>query len=68
MSEFRFAEPHFVHGLWVIAAFVVLLIGLERRGGSALERLVGAALQGRLVKRPGSLRRGLRIGLVRKAC
>lgn len=64
MSEFRFAEPHFVHGLWVIAAFVVLLIGLERRGGSALERLVGAALQGRLVQRPGSLRRGLRIGLV----
>ena len=64
MSEFRFAEPQFVHGLWAIAAFIVLLAGLERRGGSALERLVAVPLQGRLVLRPGSLRRGPRIGLL----
>lgn len=64
MSEFRFAEPEFVHGLWAVAAFVVLLVALERRGGSVLEGLVGAPLQARLVQRPGSLRRGLRIGLL----
>jgi Ca-activated chloride channel family protein len=64
VSEFRFAEPHFVHGLWGVVAFVALLIVLERRGGSALEGLVAAPLQSRLVQRPGSWRRGLRIGLV----
>ena len=62
MSEFRFAEPPFVHGLWGVVAFVALLIVLERRGGSAPAGPVAAPLQSPLVQRPGWWRRGLRSG------
>lgn len=64
MSDFRFADAQFVHALWGVAVFVGLLLWLERRGGNALERLVAAPLQDRLVERPGSWRRTLRVLLV----
>ena len=61
MSEFRFAEPGWVHGLWSVLGFVALLFWLDRRGGGALDRLIGSALQQRLVQRPGLFRRRMRI-------
>jgi Ca-activated chloride channel family protein len=64
VSEFRFAEPQWAHALWGLLAFVLLLFWLERRGGSALGRLVSGPLQSRLVARPRSGRRQLRIVLI----
>jgi Ca-activated chloride channel family protein len=64
VSEFRFAEPQWAHALWALVAFVVLLFWLERRGGSALGRLVAGPLQSRLVARPSPGRRQLRIVLI----
>ncbi len=64
MSEFRFAQPEWLHGLWGVLAFVALLFWLERRGVGALDRLIGAALQPRLVRRPTRLRRRMRLALL----
>jgi Ca-activated chloride channel family protein len=64
VSEFRFAEPEWAQALWGVLALVVLLIWLERRGGSALDRLVSGALQARLVARPSAWQRYLRIALL----
>ena len=64
MSEFRFAEPGFVHGLWAVLGFALLLIALERRSGGALARLVGPSLRGRLLEGPANWRRMARIGLL----
>ena len=61
MSEFRFADPDWVHGLWWVLGFVALLFWLDRRGGGALDRLLGSALQQRLVQRPSPFRRRMRI-------
>jgi len=64
MSELHFAEPQWVHAVWVVAAAMIALIALERRGGRALERLVSPALQARLVTRPTPLRRWLRLAFL----
>ena len=64
MSDFRFAEPGWIHAFWGLFAFLALLVWLERRGGDALAQLVSAALQDRLVARPGPGRRRLRLALL----
>jgi Ca-activated chloride channel family protein len=64
VSEFQFAEPQYIHGIWPVLMVVAGLAWLERRGGHALGRFVGPALQGRLVSRPTRLRRSLRIVLL----
>ncbi|MDJ0864636.1 MAG: VWA domain-containing protein [Myxococcota bacterium] len=64
MSGFRFAEPGWVHALWVVVAYAALLLWLETRGGRALDRFVSPALQARLVRRPSPLRRRLRLLLL----
>ncbi|NRA06834.1 MAG: VWA domain-containing protein [Myxococcales bacterium] len=64
MSEFRFAEPGFVHVLWIVLALALILVALERRSGGALGRLVGPSLRARLVEGPANWRRFARIGLL----
>jgi len=64
VSDFRFAQPQFVHAIWAVIAFVSLLFWLERRSGGALDRIVGSGLQSRLVRRPNSWRRYARIVLL----
>lgn len=63
-SPVYFAHPEFVHGLWIWACAVLALVLLERRGSDALDRLVGTALQDRLVDRPSRWRRWARVGLI----
>ena len=63
MSGLHFAEPQWVHALWVLIAFVGLLIWLDRRGGAALEQLVGLRLQARLIQRTSVLNRRLSLVL-----
>jgi Ca-activated chloride channel family protein len=64
MSELHFAEPQWVHAVWIVAAALIALIALEHRGGRALESLVSPALQPRLVTRPTPLRRWLRLAFL----
>lgn len=60
MSEFRFAEPQLIHGLWGVLVAIAALAWLDRRGGQALSRFVGEPLHEHLVSRPTPLRRSLR--------
>ncbi|MEE8141658.1 MAG: VWA domain-containing protein, partial [Planctomycetota bacterium] len=64
MNDFRLAEPHYVHALWLVIAVVALLFWLERRGGSALNRFLSPHMQSRLVRRSSATRRYLRIALL----
>jgi Ca-activated chloride channel family protein len=64
VSEFRFAEPEWVHVIWGVLAFGALLVALDRRGGDAVARLVGRTLAARLVHGPSSARRLARIALL----
>ncbi len=64
MSEFRFAQPQWLHALWGVLAFVGLLFWLDLRGAGALDRLMSNRLQQRLARRPSSFRRRLRIALL----
>ncbi len=64
MSEFRFAEPEWIHLQWGVLAFSAWLLWLESRRGGALSQLVSSALQDRLVRRPTSWRRRARIVLL----
>ena len=59
--DVHFAAPQWVHLLWIVLAFVVLLAWLERRGGDALDRFVGVALLPRLLAGPSSGQRAARI-------
>ncbi len=60
----HFAHPEMLAVVWAWLALVALLVLQERRGGSALDRLVGLGLQERLVDRPSRWRRWSRLGLL----
>ena len=57
MDEFRFAELSWVHAMWIVMLVAIVLIGLEMRGRSILDRLVSTLMQNRLVSRISLSRR-----------
>ncbi len=61
MSGIHFAEPQWVHLLWVVLAVAALLAWLERRGGSALSRFISRNQQPHLVRQTSSGRRATRL-------
>ena len=63
-SPLHFAHPEWLALLWIWLVVVLVLVVLERRGSDALDRLVGLALQDRLVDRPAAWRRWTRIFLL----
>lgn len=64
MSDLRFAEPAFVHGLWVVAVLLVGAFWLEGRGGRLLGAFVAPAMQARVVRRTPAWRRRARLVLI----
>ena len=64
MNEFRFAEPGWIHLLWLVAAIAGALVFLEFRGRSVLERFVSRSMQSRLVRRSTLVRRMSALGLI----
>ena len=64
MTGLTFAEPQFVHGLWLVGLLGVILVGLELRRNHLLDLFVAPAMQSRGVEQPGDWRRGLRVGLL----
>jgi Ca-activated chloride channel family protein len=68
MSDFRFADPQFVHALWGVAALAMVLIALERRAGSQFRALVSDALKAQLVVGPTAGQRYARHAFLILAC
>jgi Ca-activated chloride channel family protein len=64
VSEFRFAQPQWIHALWGVLVFVALLFWFDLRGAGALDQLIGDTLKRRLVRSPSVLRRRMRIALL----
>lgn len=64
MSDFRFAEPHWIHLIWLVILFTGMLIWLGQRGVASLDRLISPLMQKRLIIRPSRLRRLCVIGLI----
>ncbi len=64
MNEFRFANPSWIHGLWAVALVAGVLVLLELRGRSVLERFVSRLMQPRLVRRTSLPRRLSALGCV----
>ena len=64
MSDFRFANPNWIHAIWLVAALVVLLFWLDWRRGDVLSRLLSATMQSRLVQKLSPTRRWLSIALL----
>ena len=64
MSDFQFAEPHWIHLIWLVFLFLGLLIWLDQRGSVKLDRLISPLMQRRLVLRPSRWRRLFVIGLI----
>ena len=61
MTDIHFAAPEWIHLLWAVLAFVVLLAWLERRSSDALDHFVAAALLPRLLTGPSGGQRVARI-------
>ena len=61
MTDLYFAEPQWIHGLWVVLVFFLLMIWLERRSGGDLSQFVSKVLQPRLVRSASITRRMIRI-------
>ncbi len=57
MSDLQFAAPEWAYAFWAVLAALATLFWLERRGGHALARFVGPALQAQLVVMSTPLRR-----------
>lgn len=64
MTALDFADPTRVHLLWLVVAMTAALLWLDARGSQSLQRLVAPSLLARLVTRPSTTRRRLRIALL----
>ncbi len=64
MNDFRFANPDWVHAIWLVLAIAGLLVFLELRGRSVLDNFLSRIMQSRLVHRASIARRLTTIGLV----
>jgi len=58
-----FANPHFVHMLWLVAAITGLMMWLEFHGSTRLGGFLSRAMQNRLVSRPTTRRRLLKTAM-----
>ncbi|MFK7738148.1 MAG: VWA domain-containing protein [Pirellulaceae bacterium] len=63
MGEFRFANPEWLHACWGVLLLGGILVWLELRGRSLLDRFISPQMQERLVRQPKLFRRLLAIGL-----
>ena len=64
MSEFQFAQREWLHAIWGVLAIAALLVGLELRGQSLLDRMISPLMQGGLVRRNSLSRRLTAISLL----
>ena len=64
MMGYEFADEKWSLLIWVVVAFVVILVWLDQRGRVGLERFLSSPMQKRLVNRPKRSRRLMRILLL----
>lgn len=63
MTEFRFAEMNWLFGVWGVLLLAAVLVALEFRGRSLLDRMVSPWMQSRLVSKTSLTRRIIAIAL-----
>lgn len=63
MNDFQFADMRWLHAIWGVAVIVGVLVVLELRGRSLLDRMVSPLMQSRLVSKISLTRRLAGIGL-----
>ncbi len=68
MSDFRFAEPAWIHALWGVLALALVLILLERRAGGQFKALVSDLMRAQLVVGPTAGQRYARHAFLIFAC
>ena len=64
MTDFRFANPEWIHGLWAVLLLVTLMVALDLRGRTALLRFLTVRMQARLAHRVSWERQGVTLALV----
>ena len=64
MNEFQFAQREWLHAIWGVLIFAALLVALELRGQSLLDRMISPLMQGGLVRRTSRARRLTAISLL----
>ena len=64
MNGLSFAEPQWIHLLWAVVAFVVLLGWLDRRGADALGKFMTPVLQTRLLSQASRRQRVVRLAFL----
>ena len=67
MTDWRFAEPQWIHLTWAVLVLTMLLLWLDHRGSRGLEQFLSTLMHKRLVCRPSATRRTVRILLLAAA-
>ena len=67
MTDWRFAEPQWIHLTWAVLVLTMLLLWLDHRGSRGLEQFLSTLMHKRLVRRPSAVRRTVRILLLAAA-
>ena len=62
--DLLFAEPKWIHLIWLVVAGTAVLFALDQKGSRDLDRFLSALMQQRLVSRPKRSRRLLRIAFL----
>lgn len=57
MIDFQFENPSWLHAIWGVVALAILLVALELRGTSLLQRFMSTRMQGKLLRQVGLARR-----------
>ena len=68
MTDLHFAEPQWVHLLWVVLCFIAYLVWLERREMDALDQLVGTPLRKHLLVETSRGQRAARLLFLSAVC
>jgi len=66
--DLRFAQPQWVHLIWLVVALVLALFWLDRRGAGSLDRFLSLIMQQRLLTRHAPWRRASKILLLGLTC
>lgn len=64
MIDLHFAQPQWIHAIWLVIGLVSVLVWFDHRGSRGLDKFVSATMQKRLVRRPRRSRRLLRVAFL----
>lgn len=68
MTDLRFAQPQWIHLIWLVLGAITILCWFEWKGDNRLSLFMSYSMRQRLVMRPSRLRRLMRIVLMGVCC